>query len=79
MRVEKEWPLKCTICGNVLPTDGPRGDLAHVPNDVSKEAYEMLRALWGVDPHADLIVCESCMSADKVWGDASDVELLVEC
>ena len=72
MSVEQEWPLNCTICGKAIPADGSCSELAHVVNEVSDEEYAMLRALWGVDPYADLVVCDACMSAGKAWGDESE-------
>jgi hypothetical protein len=68
MSVEKEWPLECTICGKAIPGDGPCSDSAHVVNEVSDEQYAKLWALWGVDPYADLIVCDACMTTGKAWG-----------
>ncbi len=69
MLVYEKWPLKCTICGKAIPADGDCNELAHMVNEVSDVQYATLRALWGVDPYADLIVCDACMSAGKVWGD----------
>ena len=78
MLVEKEWPLKCTICGKAIPADESGSDLVHVVNEVSDEQHATLRALWGVDPYADLVMCDACMSAGKVWG-AGEGVLSEEC
>jgi hypothetical protein len=68
MVVDKRFPLKCTICGKAIPTDGePCGDVLHYPDDLSEEEYHDLKAAWAVDPYADLIVCNGCMSSGKVW------------
>lgn len=74
MEVYADAPLKCTICGASLPANGACSGVAHVPNDVNDEEYTMLRAMWGVDPYADLIVCDGCMKEGKVWGDAESVK-----
>ena len=61
----------CRVCR--VPGDGPNGDLAHFPRELSDEDYKELAALWDLDPYADLVVCEACWSARKMWDGRSEV------